>query len=204
MSVACFLQLRNLLFSVHCHGVERVTYLGKPPSSWCMHICACISYFVLRANPEPTARGWPSCRRADFTSSLREFRSQLVVGSPITTCVLQRVFEICLPFLDIFRPRFGLCESSEWRACSNPWAHFPKLYFSLSQGRDCCFKGHTDTVDQLTWHPIHPDRLATASSDKTVRLWDARSNKCSSVIPTKGKVRVDLLGAIRKPGSSVL
>ncbi|XP_067928196.1 THO complex subunit 3-like isoform X2 [Watersipora subatra] len=53
--------------------------------------------------------------------------------------------------------------------------------------RDCHFKGHSDTVDQLTWHPKHPDKLATASSDKSVRLFDARTNKCSSIIQTKGE-----------------
>lgn len=36
-------------------------------------------------------------------------------------------------------------------------------------------KGHTDSVDQLCWDPKHADLLATASGDKTVRLWDARS-----------------------------
>eukprot|EP00899_Mesostigma_viride_P006615 jgi/Mesvir1/15955/Mv08270-RA.1 len=35
-------------------------------------------------------------------------------------------------------------------------------------------RGHTDTVDQLCWHPSNPDVLATISADKTVRLWDTR------------------------------
>lgn len=35
-------------------------------------------------------------------------------------------------------------------------------------------KGHTDSVDQLDWDPTHPDRLATASCDKTARIWDQR------------------------------
>ena len=37
--------------------------------------------------------------------------------------------------------------------------------------------GHTNTVDQLSWDPTRNDRLATASSDKTVRLWDSRSTR---------------------------
>lgn len=40
-------------------------------------------------------------------------------------------------------------------------------------------KGHTDSVDQLCWDPKHADLLATASGDKTVRLWDARSEYLS-------------------------
>lgn len=48
------------------------------------------------------------------------------------------------------------------------------------------FRGHSDSVDQLTWHPSHPDQLATASGDKTVRLWDARSQKLAATLNTKG------------------
>ena len=48
------------------------------------------------------------------------------------------------------------------------------------------YKGHTDSVDQVCWHPSHPDQLVTASVDKTVRIWDVRSSKCSHVIHTKG------------------
>ena len=48
------------------------------------------------------------------------------------------------------------------------------------------FKGHTDSVDQVCWHPSHPDQLVSASVDRTVRIWDVRSNKCSHVINTKG------------------
>ncbi len=36
-------------------------------------------------------------------------------------------------------------------------------------------KGHSDSVDQLCWHPSHPELLVTASGDKTIRVWDARS-----------------------------
>lgn len=49
------------------------------------------------------------------------------------------------------------------------------------------FKGHGDSVDQLCWHPNHPDHLATASGDKTVRIWDARVQKCIAVVNTKGE-----------------
>ncbi len=44
------------------------------------------------------------------------------------------------------------------------------------------FKGHGDSVDQLTWHPTKPDLLVTASGDKTVRVWDARASKAVTTI----------------------
>lgn len=47
----------------------------------------------------------------------------------------------------------------------------------LVQGKvkDIELRGHADSVDQLCWDPKHADLIATASGDKTVRLWDARS-----------------------------
>ncbi|KAI1315829.1 hypothetical protein EDD11_000324 [Mortierella claussenii] len=48
-------------------------------------------------------------------------------------------------------------------------------------------RGHTDSVDQLRWDPTHPDHLATASCDKTVRIWDARSAKSIHKIDTTGQ-----------------
>ena len=45
----------------------------------------------------------------------------------------------------------------------------------LHSGRDIELKGHTDSVDQMAWDPTSPDRLATVSADKTLRLWDTKS-----------------------------
>ena len=57
----------------------------------------------------------------------------------------------------------------------------------LFQSKDVTFRGHGDSVDQLCWHPKHPDQLVTASGDKTIRLWDARTSKSVATVNTKGK-----------------
>ena len=47
--------------------------------------------------------------------------------------------------------------------------------------------GHQDSVDQLRWDPKNAEVLGTASGDKTVRIWDARTGKCAHAIETKGE-----------------
>ncbi|XP_013406023.1 THO complex subunit 3 [Lingula anatina] len=62
--------------------------------------------------------------------------------------------------------------------------------FSLDRDRlskEHTFRGHGDSVDQLCWHPTHPELLVTASGDKTVRLWDARTSKTVATVNTKGE-----------------
>merc|ERR1712062_617441 len=62
--------------------------------------------------------------------------------------------------------------------------------FSLSHDRlskEHTYRGHGDSVDQLCWHPTNPDLLATASGDKTVRIWESRSSKALATIQTKGE-----------------
>ena len=50
-------------------------------------------------------------------------------------------------------------------------------------------RGHSDAVDQLIWHPTDADLLATASGDRTVRIWDYRSAKSVATVNTKGKAQ---------------
>lgn len=62
--------------------------------------------------------------------------------------------------------------------------------YSLDRDRltkERSFRGHEDSVDQLCWHPSNPDLLATASLDKTVRLWDTRRSNSVQTFNTKGE-----------------
>ena len=57
-----------------------------------------------------------------------------------------------------------------------------------SQG-DCEreFGGHTGAAEQLCWDPTSVQMLASASADKTVRLWDARASAGAATIATPGE-----------------
>merc|ERR1711953_50935 len=62
--------------------------------------------------------------------------------------------------------------------------------FTLDKDRlvkENSYKGHGDAVDQLVWHPTNPLLFATASGDKTVRIWDVRTAKAAATINTKGE-----------------
>ena len=49
-------------------------------------------------------------------------------------------------------------------------------------------RGHKESVDQLAWCPVQEHILASASADKTVKLWDCRMTKeCVASINTAGE-----------------
>ena len=55
------------------------------------------------------------------------------------------------------------------------------------QSKDHTWKGHNASVDQVGWHSTNADVLASASSDKTLRVWDARTHKPVVSVPTRGE-----------------
>ena len=57
-------------------------------------------------------------------------------------------------------------------------------------------------MDQLCWHPKHTDQVISASSDKTIRLWDARTSKAVASIPTKGKTVLKVCLHVATPSES--
>ncbi|KAI8916529.1 WD40-repeat-containing domain protein, partial [Powellomyces hirtus] len=50
-------------------------------------------------------------------------------------------------------------------------------------------KAHTGDVDQLCWDPTHPERLATASLDSSIIMWDVRTADKSRAAPYIRKVQ---------------
>jgi len=79
------------------------------------------------------------------------------------------------------------CDGTRLASCS-----FDKTVnvFTLEKDRlspSSTHKGHNGSVDQLCWHASNPNLLATASGDKSVRVWDVRNNKCVAAITTKGE-----------------
>lgn len=48
-------------------------------------------------------------------------------------------------------------------------------------------RGHSDGVTNVSWHPSHPDKLASiAGSEKNMRFWDTRAGKNTATVTTPG------------------
>lgn len=43
-------------------------------------------------------------------------------------------------------------------------------------------RGHAGRVVSLVWHPFNPERLASVSEDKSLRIWDIRAGKAVSTV----------------------
>ncbi|VDI53825.1 THO complex subunit 3, partial [Mytilus galloprovincialis] len=87
-------------------------------------------------------------------------------------------------FLTIFINWRKFSSENVQNLCCVNFNHNPNSELS---SKDLTFRGHGDSVDQLCWHPKNPDQLVTASGDKTVRIWDARTNKAVATVNTKGE-----------------
>lgn len=48
-------------------------------------------------------------------------------------------------------------------------------------------RGHTSGIEKVLFNPVREAEVASCSADGTVRLWDARSKNCTSVITVGGE-----------------
>jgi THO complex subunit 3 len=98
--------------------------------------------------------------------------------------------------IEAFKSRFSQCKGRDYRAhkasihCVGWSADGKRVATAVVDGHVRIWsyepngkeyvdlKGHGSAVERLAWSPIDADNLlATASNDKTVRLWDAKSNE---------------------------
>lgn len=63
-----------------------------------------------------------------------------------------------------------------------------KLMGELKEG------SHADAVMSLAWHPASRTRLASGSADKTVKLWDVSTQKCTHTFSALHKDKVQTIG----------
>lgn len=58
--------------------------------------------------------------------------------------------------------------------------HSSKPYHKLTTSSNSvtCCRGHVDSVNEVCWQPFSSS-LCTASSDKTVSIWDTRTGLCT-------------------------
>jgi THO complex subunit 3 len=62
--------------------------------------------------------------------------------------------------------------------------HTIRIWPIEKRQREYELKGHTDAVMQINWNPATTDVLASASYDKSVRIWDVRTAKMTKNIST--------------------
>ena len=78
------------------------------------------------------------------------------------------------------------------------WLVDPHSAVAKPERAESELKGHSDYVTALQWKPTNSDVLAsTASSDKdkSVRFWDVRTSKCTSVLNMSSGGNVSLAWA---------
>ncbi|GAM24368.1 hypothetical protein SAMD00019534_075430 [Acytostelium subglobosum LB1] len=74
------------------------------------------------------------------------------------------------------------------RLASGSWDQTARIWnIENPKQKELELRGHSESIEQLRYSPTAPDVLATASSDKTVKIWDTRSGKCTMSIATSGE-----------------
>jgi THO complex subunit 3 len=63
------------------------------------------------------------------------------------------------------------------RLASGSVDHTVRIWSTSRMSLVCELSDHTGSIDKLVWDPQHVDVVATASADKTVKLWDIRMGK---------------------------
>ncbi|CAH7674379.1 WD40-repeat-containing domain protein [Phakopsora pachyrhizi] len=64
-------------------------------------------------------------------------------------------------------------------------------------------KGHTSRINQLRWDPTHPERLASAGEDGTLRFWDIRQGS-KPIRTIENESKLSFLNLCWSPDSSVI
>jgi WD40 repeat protein len=72
---------------------------------------------------------------------------------------------------------------------------------ALSKTTD--YKGHTDSVDSLLWHPQNESVFVSTSADKTIRLWDSKQSSKSGGIRVE-KTKEENLHMAFSPDGNIL
>lgn len=77
----------------------------------------------------------------------------------------------CHKFIHVYRPH----ESGKWAVDSSPLV------------------GHSQSVEDLQWSPTEPNIFASCSVDRSLRIWDVRSNSSMLSVPNAHKSDVNVI-----------